>query len=106
MNPRPATCRKNDLPAVKAIYPARCCTKRDESYRQLLSSLVSVTASVFFFDDIKVCCGHAVMGSVVQWCWVFRGRDSTPGRFRFSSPPHLICHIASLLGEHRDEGHR
>lgn len=33
------------------------------SYRQLLSSLVSVTASVFFFSDIKVCCGHAVMWS-------------------------------------------
>ena len=32
-----------------------------ESYRQLLSSLVSVTASLFFFGDIRVCCGHAVM---------------------------------------------
>jgi hypothetical protein len=37
---------------------------------------------LFFFDDIKVCCGHAVMWSLAQWCWVFRGRDSTPGRFR------------------------
>ncbi len=46
---------------LKRYLPARCCTKRDESYRKLLSSLVSVTASLFFFGDIKVCCGHAVM---------------------------------------------
>jgi hypothetical protein len=52
---------KNDSPHMKAISPARYCTKLDLSYRQLLSSLVSVTASVFFFVDIKVCCGHAVM---------------------------------------------
>src|SRR5580698_36308 len=46
---------------LKRYLTARCCTKRAESYRQLLSSLVSVTASLFFFVDIKVCCGHAVM---------------------------------------------
>lgn len=46
---------------LKRYLAARCCTKRAESYRQLLSSLVSVTASLFFFVDIKVCCGHAVM---------------------------------------------